>query len=86
MNDPYDVRRYTGMRPRDEGLVYNDLDVAPPGTFGHPEVNPGERTSSPDLIERARAALTFTGPDTRFQRLVARFNSFLRRHVKPGHG
>lgn len=74
MSDPHDFRRSTGMQLRDEGLIYDDFYVAPPGTYGHPDADPGKRTASPDLIENAREALTFTRPDSRFANLVSRFS------------
>ena len=49
-----------------------------PGEFGHPNIDQGPRKASPDLIERAMAALTFTRPDVRFEGLVSRFSHFMR--------
>ena len=61
-------RRLERGRPtqQPDGFFYDDFYVCPPGTYGHPDVDPGKRAASPDLIERAREALTFTAPDTRF--------------------
>ena len=42
-----------------------------------PHVDPGPRTASPDLIERAMGAYEFTRPDTQFIRLVNRFTRFM---------
>jgi hypothetical protein len=56
---------------------YDSFAVCPRGTYGHPNVDPGPRTASPDLIERAMAAYQFTRPDTQFIRLVNRFTRFM---------
>jgi hypothetical protein len=78
MSDPPDFRRSTGMRLREDSPVpYDDFYCAPRGTYGHPNVDPGPRTASPDLIERAMAAYQFTRPDTRFANLVSRFPRML---------
>ena len=51
---------------------------APPGSYGHPDINPGERQPSEGWLERAGVALTFTGPDTGFAKLVNRFQRMMR--------
>jgi hypothetical protein len=61
------------IREHEDGLRYDDFYCAPRGSYGHPLVDPGERTASSDLIERARAALSWSS-DARFSRLVARFS------------
>jgi hypothetical protein len=66
------------IREHEDGLRYDSFYVAPPGSYSRPDMNQGERTASADLIERARAALTFSCGDGRLERLVARFNSFMR--------
>jgi hypothetical protein len=53
---------------------YDSFAVCPRGTYGHPNVDPGPRTASPDLMERAMEAYAFTRPDTRFANLVSRFS------------
>ena len=53
---------------------YNSFAICPRGSYGHPDVDPGPRTASPDLVERAIAAYQFTRPDTRFANLVSRFS------------
>ncbi len=62
-------------RPRlqPDGYFYDDFYCARRGEYGHPDVDPGQRTASPDLIERAMEAYTFTLPDTRFANLASRF-------------
>ena len=66
------------IREHEDGLRYDDFCVAPPGSFGHPDIDPVERQPSEGWLERARAALTFSRGDGRFERIVARFNSFMR--------
>jgi hypothetical protein len=63
-------------RPRlqPDGYFYDDFYVCPPGTYGHPNVDPGPRSGNRDLIERAMEAYTFTLPDTRFANLASRFS------------
>jgi hypothetical protein len=67
------------IREHEDGLVYDDFYCAPRGSYGHPDVDPGERQPVEGWLERGRIALTFTGPDTRFERLVSRFSRFMSR-------
>ena len=73
-------RNYWG---RDDGYeqnsleAYRDFMVAPDGTYGHPSRDLGPRELSDGALERARAALTFSGPDTRFSNIMRRFSRFM---------
>jgi hypothetical protein len=71
-----DFRRSTGMQLRDGGLVYDDFYVAPPGTFGHPDIHPGQRAPREGWFERGREALSF-GSDTSFHNLAMRFRRLM---------
>jgi hypothetical protein len=77
MSDSYDFRRSTGMRLRDEGLVYDDFYVAPPGTYNHPALPQIPREASDGLFERARAALSF-GSNSRFEMIARRVDQLFR--------
>ena len=53
--------------------AHRDFMIAPDGTYGHPSINQGPRQASDGLIDRARAALTFSRGDGRFEMLMSRF-------------
>ena len=57
--------------------AYRDFMVAPDGTYGHPSRDQGPRELSDGALERARAMMTW-GSNGRFERLVARFNTFMK--------
>ena len=65
-------RMERGRPSRHDDGFYDDFAIAPPGTFGRPDIDQGPRQPSEGWLDRARAVLSF-GSDTRFRGLVARF-------------
>jgi hypothetical protein len=65
-------------RPRlqPDGYFYDDFYVCPPGTYGRGD-SQEQRRPAEGWEERAEQALN-NGDDSRFRRLVDRFNWFMR--------
>jgi hypothetical protein len=56
---------------------YDDFYVCPPGTYGHPDVDPGPRQPNEGWLERAREALSF-GSNSHFEMLARRIDQLFR--------
>jgi hypothetical protein len=68
--------RRSDIREQSDGYRYDSFDVAPPGTFGHPDVDPGPRQPNEGWLERAMEAPT--NPDRRFEMLARRVDQQFR--------
>jgi hypothetical protein len=63
--------RRSDIREQLDGYRYDSFDVAPPGTYGHPDVDAGPRPPNEGWLDRAREALSF-GSNNRFEILARR--------------
>jgi hypothetical protein len=50
--------RRSGIREQIDGYRYDSFYVAPPGTFGRPDLDQGQRKPNEGWLERAREALS----------------------------
>ena len=59
------------IRDQPDGYKYDTFYVCEPGSYGHPDVNPGERQPAEGWLDKARQAMSW-GADARVSGLVSR--------------